>query len=242
MTVGVGVGVRYVRTVLTIPELTREYARANITCRASNNNITAPLRASLHIELYSKWRSSFLHSGLWCRWAFLGGRLWLCKCIDSQSEEFYYRCLQSSFVCCSLQVYTVKIRILFTLSIVITRFSRHAFLQLKFTCLPWSLFSLLQSLLVFLSFYLYLHLSHLFLFVVCISTVIFFSYSFYSYHQLSLSALVLSHIYRLWLPGDTLTRKKKCVETHLRHTFFRKCNWTAERVAATKCPINAGHH
>ncbi|XP_069177783.1 synaptogenesis protein syg-2-like [Procambarus clarkii] len=52
-TVGVGVGVRYVRTVLTIPALTRDYAHANITCRASNNNITEPLSTTLYLELYT---------------------------------------------------------------------------------------------------------------------------------------------------------------------------------------------
>lgn len=54
MTLGVGVGVRYVRTVLNIPALTPDYAHANITCRASNNNITKPLRTSVFLELYSK--------------------------------------------------------------------------------------------------------------------------------------------------------------------------------------------
>nr|XP_045594080.1 uncharacterized protein LOC123755425 [Procambarus clarkii] len=51
-TVGVGVGVRYVRTALIIPALTTDYAHANITCRASNNNITEPLSTTLYLELY----------------------------------------------------------------------------------------------------------------------------------------------------------------------------------------------
>ncbi|XP_042229711.1 nephrin-like [Homarus americanus] len=53
-TVGVGVGVRYVRTILLIPTLTRDYAHANITCRASNNNITEPLSTTLYLELYTR--------------------------------------------------------------------------------------------------------------------------------------------------------------------------------------------
>ncbi|XP_071527602.1 neural cell adhesion molecule 1-like isoform X2 [Panulirus ornatus] len=54
LTVGVGVGVRYVRTVLTIPALTRDFAHANITCRASNNNITEPLSTTLYLEVYTR--------------------------------------------------------------------------------------------------------------------------------------------------------------------------------------------
>ncbi|XP_069168527.1 synaptogenesis protein syg-2 [Procambarus clarkii] len=53
-TVGVGVGVRYVRTALIIPALTTDYAHANITCRASNNNITEPLSTTLYLELYTR--------------------------------------------------------------------------------------------------------------------------------------------------------------------------------------------
>ncbi|XP_069958180.1 roundabout homolog 3-like [Cherax quadricarinatus] len=53
-TVGVGVGVRYVRTALIIPALTRDYAHANITCRASNNNITEPMSTTLYLELYTR--------------------------------------------------------------------------------------------------------------------------------------------------------------------------------------------
>ncbi|XP_071514967.1 protein turtle homolog B-like [Panulirus ornatus] len=49
---GVGVGVRQVRTELSIPALTRDYLHANLTCRASNNNITEPLSTTLPLLLH----------------------------------------------------------------------------------------------------------------------------------------------------------------------------------------------
>ncbi|KAG7154807.1 putative CD80-like C2-set and Ig-3 immunoglobulin domains-containing protein [Homarus americanus] len=51
MSVDVGMGVMYVRTELTIPELTRDYARANLTCKASNNNITEALSTTISLDL-----------------------------------------------------------------------------------------------------------------------------------------------------------------------------------------------
>ncbi|XP_069957875.1 protein turtle homolog B-like isoform X2 [Cherax quadricarinatus] len=52
MRLGVGVGVMYVRTELTIPSLTRDYARANLTCKASNNNITEALSTTISLDVY----------------------------------------------------------------------------------------------------------------------------------------------------------------------------------------------
>ncbi|XP_071514966.1 uncharacterized protein [Panulirus ornatus] len=49
---GVGVGVRQVRTELSIPALTRDYLHANLTCRASNNNITEPHSTTLALDVY----------------------------------------------------------------------------------------------------------------------------------------------------------------------------------------------
>ncbi|XP_045113418.1 neural cell adhesion molecule 1-like isoform X2 [Portunus trituberculatus] len=48
----VSVGVHHVRTELTIPALTRNHARANLTCRASNNNLTEPLHTTVSLDLY----------------------------------------------------------------------------------------------------------------------------------------------------------------------------------------------
>lgn len=48
----VSVGVHHVRTELTIPALTRDYYRANLTCRASNNNLTEPLHTTVSLDLY----------------------------------------------------------------------------------------------------------------------------------------------------------------------------------------------
>ncbi|XP_069936889.1 nephrin-like [Cherax quadricarinatus] len=50
--VGVGVGVRQVRTEVNIPALTRDYIHANLTCRATNNNITEPLSTTMALLLY----------------------------------------------------------------------------------------------------------------------------------------------------------------------------------------------
>ncbi|XP_069943894.1 contactin-2 isoform X3 [Cherax quadricarinatus] len=47
-----GMGVKQVRAELSIPALTRDYLHANLTCRASNNNITEPLSTSLNLLLY----------------------------------------------------------------------------------------------------------------------------------------------------------------------------------------------
>ncbi|XP_050687066.1 nephrin-like [Eriocheir sinensis] len=48
----VNVGARYVRTELIIDELSRDFARANLTCRASNNNLTDPLHTTVSLDLY----------------------------------------------------------------------------------------------------------------------------------------------------------------------------------------------
>lgn len=49
-------GVGQVRTELSIPALTRDYVEANLTCRASNNNITEPLTTSLALLLYRQYQ------------------------------------------------------------------------------------------------------------------------------------------------------------------------------------------
>lgn len=46
-----------VSTKLSIPALTRDYVQANLTCRATNNNITAPLSTSLALLLYLRPRT-----------------------------------------------------------------------------------------------------------------------------------------------------------------------------------------
>ncbi|XP_050721935.1 nephrin-like [Eriocheir sinensis] len=46
-----------VRTELSIPALTRDYVQANLSCRAANNNITAPLTTSMALLVYLKPRS-----------------------------------------------------------------------------------------------------------------------------------------------------------------------------------------
>ncbi|XP_069170194.1 protein turtle homolog B [Procambarus clarkii] len=48
----VGVGAMHVRTELIIPALTRDYARANLTCKASNNNITEALSTTISLDVY----------------------------------------------------------------------------------------------------------------------------------------------------------------------------------------------
>lgn len=45
-----------VRTELSIPALTRDYVQANLTCRAANNNITAPLTTSLALLVYREYQ------------------------------------------------------------------------------------------------------------------------------------------------------------------------------------------
>ncbi|XP_071531182.1 LOW QUALITY PROTEIN: protein turtle homolog B-like [Panulirus ornatus] len=52
MTNEVGMTVRHVRTELTIPALSRDYARANLTCKASNNNITEALSTTISLDVY----------------------------------------------------------------------------------------------------------------------------------------------------------------------------------------------
>ncbi|KAK6996205.1 hypothetical protein SK128_024578, partial [Halocaridina rubra] len=47
-----GAGVQHVRTELTIPSLTRDYAHANLTCKASNNYISEPLSTTLSLDVY----------------------------------------------------------------------------------------------------------------------------------------------------------------------------------------------
>ncbi|MPC46037.1 hypothetical protein E2C01_039746 [Portunus trituberculatus] len=55
----VSVGVHHVRTELTIPALTRNHARANLTCRASNNNLTEPLHTTVSLDLYCELLPTF---------------------------------------------------------------------------------------------------------------------------------------------------------------------------------------
>ncbi|XP_066948944.1 kin of IRRE-like protein 2 isoform X2 [Macrobrachium rosenbergii] len=59
---GMEVGIRHVRTMLSIPALSRDYARANISCKAANNNITEPLSTTLYLEVYTQ-PSSVVISG-----------------------------------------------------------------------------------------------------------------------------------------------------------------------------------
>ncbi|XP_068239987.1 neural cell adhesion molecule 1-like [Palaemon carinicauda] len=51
---GMEVGIRHVRAMLSIPALTRDYARTNISCKATNNNITEPLSTTLYLEVYTR--------------------------------------------------------------------------------------------------------------------------------------------------------------------------------------------
>ncbi|MPC23193.1 hypothetical protein E2C01_016231 [Portunus trituberculatus] len=48
----VGAPARQVKAVLNIPALTRDYVRSNLTCRASNTNLTQPLSVSLALLLH----------------------------------------------------------------------------------------------------------------------------------------------------------------------------------------------
>ncbi|XP_042884590.1 nephrin-like [Penaeus japonicus] len=52
MGLGIGLNERRVRAEVRIPSLTRDYARANLTCRAQNNNITEPLSTAIMLDLY----------------------------------------------------------------------------------------------------------------------------------------------------------------------------------------------
>ncbi|XP_063887014.1 hemicentin-2-like isoform X2 [Scylla paramamosain] len=47
-----GAPARQVKAVLNIPALTRDYVRSNLTCRASNTNLTQPLSVSLALLLH----------------------------------------------------------------------------------------------------------------------------------------------------------------------------------------------
>lgn len=47
-----GSGPPYVVTELTIPTLTKDHADINITCRASNNNLTAPMIKFISLSVY----------------------------------------------------------------------------------------------------------------------------------------------------------------------------------------------
>ncbi|MPC66507.1 hypothetical protein E2C01_060655 [Portunus trituberculatus] len=50
-----------VSTKLSIPALTRDYVQANLTCRAVNNNITAPLSTSLALLLHREYLHHYHH-------------------------------------------------------------------------------------------------------------------------------------------------------------------------------------
>ncbi|XP_047492059.1 nephrin-like [Penaeus chinensis] len=52
MGLGIGLSDRRVRAEVRIPSLTRDFARANLTCRAHNNNITEPLSTTITLDLY----------------------------------------------------------------------------------------------------------------------------------------------------------------------------------------------
>ncbi|XP_066942556.1 nephrin-like [Macrobrachium rosenbergii] len=47
-----GRNAKHVRTELTIPKLSRDYAHANLTCKASNNHISEPLSTTLSLDVY----------------------------------------------------------------------------------------------------------------------------------------------------------------------------------------------
>ena len=47
-----GNGPPYVITELVIPSLNKDHAGINITCKASNNNITRPLEKSISLSVY----------------------------------------------------------------------------------------------------------------------------------------------------------------------------------------------
>lgn len=49
-----GNGPPYVVTELTIPTLTKDHAKINISCRASNNNLTSPIVKSVMLSVYCK--------------------------------------------------------------------------------------------------------------------------------------------------------------------------------------------
>ncbi|KAG7162552.1 Synaptogenesis protein syg-2-like 2, partial [Homarus americanus] len=58
----VGAGVRQVRTEVSVPALSRDYVHANLTCRATNNNITEPLSTTLALLLYLRPKSVSIRS------------------------------------------------------------------------------------------------------------------------------------------------------------------------------------
>lgn len=58
MGLGIGLNDRRVRAEVWIPSLTRDFARANLTCRAHNNNITEPLSTTITLDLYRESGSS----------------------------------------------------------------------------------------------------------------------------------------------------------------------------------------
>lgn len=55
---GTGALTRQVRAELSIPSITRDYVQSNLTCRASNTNLTQPLTVSLALLLHCEYPRS----------------------------------------------------------------------------------------------------------------------------------------------------------------------------------------